>query len=315
MRLGVDPSPVLGGGLDTFREGTLMKINRAATDSRILLLLVLLLFASTATGQDSPELSWKKPEGAESFAAAKVAYEASDFKVAYQKFKDARKQAKNRATRSHVDLWLGATEGANELQALKKQAADGKESSAYRLAEKNYPKFAATPIGEEYKKFVNEMQRKLFQVLEDFERVSKRYSAKYGKTFVEEEGHVQEGKRSLKWLVAPGQTELKVKGIPRNLSGYKSIAFYLDMPKGGSAYQVVFVVPGSAEAGVAQVQVVKNAYIMQMKSHKGLKRIEIPLRNFKGQGQASWDRVQDFRIQFLGGKRFTAYVDFIALLK
>ncbi|MEC9476369.1 MAG: hypothetical protein VX764_04950 [Planctomycetota bacterium] len=292
-----------------------MKINITATGPGILLLLVVLLLSAAVTAQDSPELSWKKSEGAESFEAAKAAYEASDFKTAYAKFKEARKQAKNRSTRSHVDLWLGATEGANELQALKKQASGGKESAAYRIAEKNYPRFASTPIGAEYKKFVNELQRKLFQVLEDFERVSKRYSSKYGKSFIDEDGRVQEGERALKWDVAPGQTELKVKGIPRNLTGYKSIAFYLDMPKGGSAYQLVFVVPGSAEEGVAQVQVVKNAYIMQMKSHKGLKRIEIPLKNFKGQGAASWDRVQDFRIQFLGGKRFTAYVDFIALLK
>ena len=290
-----------------------MKINCAVKHSGILLLFVLLLLPVSA--QDAPELSWKKSEGAESFEAAKVAYEAGDYKTAYQAFKDARKQAKNRSTRSHVDRWLAATEGANELAALKKQAANGKNSAAYRIAEKNYPKFAETPIGPEYKKFVNEMQRKLFQVLEDFERVSKRYSAKYGKSFVDEAGVVQEGQRALKWQVAPGQTELKVKGIPRNLTGYKAIAFYLDMPTGGSAYQLVFVVPGSSEAGVTQVQVVKNAFIMQMKSHRGLKRIEIPLKHFKGQGNAEWGRVQDFRIQFLGGKKFTAYIDFIALLK
>ena len=290
-----------------------MKINSVSRCSAILLMAILLLLPVSA--QDSPELSWKKSEGAQSFEAAKTAYQAGDYKTAYQEFKNARKQAKNRATRSHVDLWLGATEGANELAALKKQALGGKESAAYRIAEKNYSRFAATPIGEEYKKFVTEMQRKLFHVLEDFERVSKRYSVKYGKSFTDEKGLVQEGERALQWQVAPGQTELKVKGIPRNLTGYKAIAFYLDMPRGGSAYQLVFVVPGSAQVGVAQVQVVKNAYIMMMKSHKGLKRIEIPLRNFRGQGDVSWDRVQDFRIQFLGGKRFTAYVDFIALLK
>lgn len=292
-----------------------MKINETAGFLGIILLGLLLVLPASVSGQDAPQLSWKRAEGAEAFEAGKAAYDSGDFKTAYQKFKDARKQAKDRSTRSHVDLWLKGTEGANELNALKKQAADGKESAAYRLAEKNYSKFTGTPIGPEYKKFLTEMQRKLFQVLEDFERVSKRYSAKYGKTFVDEAERVQEGERALKWEVGPGQTELKVKGIPRNLVGYKSIAFYLDMPKGGSAYQLVFVVPGSAEEGLTQVQVVKNAFISQMKSHKGLKRIEVPLRNFKGQGGASWDRVQDFRIQFLGGKRFTAYVDFIALLK
>ncbi|MGE4619514.1 MAG: hypothetical protein AAEJ04_06875 [Planctomycetota bacterium] len=291
-----------------------MKINSTVVCSGLLLLVALLLSVSLSA-QDAPELSWKKSEGAESFAAGKAAYEAGDYKTAYQKFKDARKQAKNRDTRSHVDLWLGGTEGANELAALRKQASGGKESAAYRIAQKNYLKFAPTPIGAEYKKFVTELQRKLFQVLEDFERVSKRYSAKYGKTFIDEAEFVLEGKRSLKWEVAPGQTELKVKGLPRSLVGYKSISFYLNMPRGGSSYQLVFLVPGTSEAGVSQVQVIKNAYIMQMKSHKGLKRIDIPLKNFKGQGDVSWDRVADFRIQFIGGKRFTAYVDFIALQK
>ena len=108
---------VLDGGFALCREGTLMKINITATGPGILLLLVVLLLSAAVTAQDSPELSWKKSEGAESFEAAKAAYEASDFKSAYAKFKEARKQAKNRSTRSHVDLWLGATEGAN-VQSL-----------------------------------------------------------------------------------------------------------------------------------------------------------------------------------------------------
>ena len=297
------------------KESPMTKLAFPTRSRWIWLLVLLLLPASLVRGQDSPELTWKKEAGAVAFTEAKTAYEAGDYKTAYGKFKDARKQAKNRNTRAHVDVWLAATEGANELAALKRQAEGGKEKAAYRIADKNYPKFAATPIGAEYKQFITELQRKLFHVLEDFERVSRRYSEKYGKKFIDEVGLVQEGQRALQWDVASGKTELKIKGLPASLSGFKSIAFYLDMPKGGAPYQLVFVVPGSAKAGVTQVQLVKNAYIMQMKSHKGLKRIEVPLRNFKGQGDVSWDRVRDFRIQFLSAKKFTAYVDFIALLK
>ena len=78
---------------------------------------------------------------------------------------------------------------------------------------------------------------------------------------------------------------------------------------------MVFVVPGTSDEGLSKVTTVQNAYIAQMKSHRGLKRIEVPLKNFKGQGNVEWARVKDFRIQFLGGKKFTAYVDFIALQK
>ncbi|MDE0959642.1 MAG: hypothetical protein OSB09_02575 [Planctomycetota bacterium] len=293
-----------------------MKIQSISSALVVSMLLgALLLSTSFLAAQAAPELSWKKGDGAEVFQQGKTAYEADQFKEAYAFFKDARKKAKNRDTRSHVGRWLASTEGANELQALKKQASEGKESAAYRMAVKNYAKFSETFIGEEYKNFLTGLQRKLFHVLEDFERVSRRYSEKYGKKFIDEVEWVQEGKRALQWDVASGKTELKIKGVPGGLSAYKSIAFYLDMPRGGSPYQLVFVVPGKSEAGVSQVQVVNNAYIAQMKSHKGLKRIEVPLRNFKGQGDVSWDRVKDFRIQFLGAKKFTAYVDFIALLK
>ncbi len=291
----------------------------SATRSLIAMLCLVALICTPllqVSGQDdSVSLHWKRDEGAVAFKEAQEAYKAGDFKTAFGRFKDARKQAKNRDTRSHVDRWLASTEGANELAALKKQAAEGKESAAYRLAEKNYPRFAETFIGADYKAFVMEMQKKLFHVLEDFERVSRRFSEKFGKKFTDEAEVVQEGKRALQWDVAPGKNELKIKTLPRNLSGFKSVAFYLDLPRGGGAYQLVFTVPGSADAGVSQVQVVKNAYIAQMKAHKGLKRIEVPLRNFKGQGDVAWERVKDFRIQFIGGKRFTAYIDFIALLK
>ena len=99
------------------------------------------------------------------------------------------------------------------------------------------------------------------------------------------------------------------------MDSYKSLVMYLDMPKGGSAYQMVFVVPGTSDEGLSKVTTVQNAYIAQMKAHRGLKRIEVPLKNFKGQGNVEWARDKDLRSQCLGGKKFTAYIDFVALQK
>lgn len=282
----------------------------------VLCLLTLVGWGSSELlAQQDPDLAWKKPEGATLFEEARGAYDAMEFAAAVQKFKAARKQAKNRTTRMHIDNWLLATEGANELNALKKQAQAGKESAAYRIGAKNYPRFAQSPIGPDYKKFLTEMESKLFVVLDDFERVSRRYSEKFGKKFIDDENLVQQGKRALEWKVSSKASELKIKSLPRNMESFKSLVMYLDMPKGGAAYQLVFVVPGTSDEGLSKVTTVQNAYIAQMKSHRGLKRIEVPLKNFKGQGNVEWARVKDFRIQFLGGKKFTAYVDFIALQK
>ncbi len=116
--------------------------------------------------EQDPDLAWKKPVGAQLFEEARTAYDAKEYAEAVKKFKDARKQAKNRATRMHIDNWMLATEGANELNALIQQAKGGKESAAYRIGAKNYPRFAQSPIGPEYKKFLTEMETKLFVVLE-----------------------------------------------------------------------------------------------------------------------------------------------------
>ncbi|MAJ28363.1 hypothetical protein CBD41_02955 [bacterium TMED181] len=284
-------------------------------------ILTLCLFAflgcwpMNLIAQDSPDLAWKKPEGAALFEEGRGAFDAKEFANAVEKFKAARKQAKNRATRMHIDNWLLATEGANELNALIQQAKIGKESAAYRIGAKNYPRYSQSPIGPEYKKFLTEMETKLFVVLDDFERVSRRYSEKFGKKFIDDPKLVQQGKRALEWKVSSSASELKIKTLPRNMDSYKSLVMYLDMPKGGSAYQMVFVVPGTSDEGLSKVTTVQNAYIAQMKAHRGLKRIEVPLKNFKGQGNVEWARVKDFRIQFLGGKKFTAYIDFVALQK
>ena len=188
-------------------------------------------------------------------------FRSKDFAKAVEKFKAARKQAKNRTTRMYIDNWLLATEGANELNALQQQAKQGKESAAYRIGAKNYPRYAQSPIGPEYKKFLTEMESKLFVVLDDFERVSKRYSEKFGKKFIDDPKLVQQGKRALEWKVSSKANELKIKSLPRNMDSFKSLVMYLDMPAGGSAYQMVFVVPGTSDEGLSKVTTDRKSHV------------------------------------------------------
>ena len=143
--------------------------------------------------------------------------------------------------------------------------------------------------------------------------MSGRFSEKYGKTFIDDAEFVQEGRRALKWDVDSKNFELKIKDIPANLNGYKSISFWLDFPKTNGSYQVVLVCPGKSRGQTGTR--FQNAFIQQMKPHRGAKRVDVPLKGFNAQGSASLDNVQDFRIQFIGGKRLTCYLDFIALEK
>lgn len=273
--------------------------------------VALLALSGAVVSQD--ELTWKRPDGAQLFEQGQKAYEAGDFKAAFDSFKSARKHAKNRQTRTAVDRWLLGTEGANELAALRKQDEKGSVGSAYKVAAEKVSKYLGTPIEKEYRDFVTSLQRKLFKVLEDFERVSGRYSEKYGKKFIDDPERVQEGRRALKWDVNSKNYELKVKDLPRNLNGYKSVSFYLDFPKANGAYNLVLVCPGKSQGQTGTR--FQNAFIKQMKPHRGLKRVEVPLKGFNAQGNAALDNVQDLRIQFIGGKRFTCFIDFIALEK
>lgn len=281
-------------------------------------LTVALLVGATLSAQDPEkvELAWKKPEGATLFEEGKAHFEAKAYKDAISSFEDARKQAKDRPTKHEVDRWIDGTKGANELEALRKQVEAGRKAAAYAHAEKNLSKYDDTPIGEEYKSFVEMLEKELFFVLEDFDRESNRYSEKYGKTFIDDPEMVKQGKKSLRWEVDKDNFELKVKNLPGDMAAYENgaVIFWLHFEKNGGPFQLVFNVPGksSSDRGTR----IDNAFIKTgMQSHKGWKRIEVPLKQFNAQGDVSWDRVRDFRIQFLGGRRFTCTMDQISLRK
>ena len=266
---------------------------------------------------DEVELVWKKPAGKEAFDLGKAEYEAGHFKEAHEAFKDAKRHAKDKATKAELGRWERGAVGGKELAELKKHVDAGRASDAYTIAEKNYRLYEATPVGPAYKQFLEDLEKKLFTVIEDFERKTARYSEKYGKTFVEDADVVKQGKRCLRWEVNKKNYELKVKDLPKDLDAYAkgAVVFWLKFEGGSGPYQLAFDVPGKGTAATTGARV-DNAFIMQMKAHSGgWKKIEVPLKSFTQQGSVEWSRVRDFRIQFLGGRKFTCHVDSIKLRK
>ena len=270
-----------------------------------------------ALAADEVELVFRKPAGQEKFDEAMELYNAENFKDAYKAFKDSRKHAKDRPTKTKLAQWMQASKGGLELAGLKKRVEEGRAAAAHTHAEKIFPEFVHTPIETAFREFIAKLEKDLYTVLESFDKTSNRYSEKYGKTFVNDEKMVRQGEQCLKWDVNRQNFELKVKRIPKDLEGYEdtgALVFWLNFDKGSAPYDLIFAVPGKGSSERTGERV-DNAYIKQMKPHKGWKKIVVPLKQFIGQGDVEWARVRDFRIQFRGGKKFTCHVDAIMLRK
>ena len=146
-------------------------------------------------------------------------------------------------------------------------------------------------------------------------RCSTTYSEKFGKSFDTDPKEVRQGKRFLKWEVDKKKKAhvLRVHKIPNDLTAYKAVSFWLGFPKNSGPYQVVFKGLGKTRSDYGKMLV--NGFFNLRKGHRGWKRIEIPLKLFSLQGEAKWEFIKDFRIEFTTTKKLTVYVDSISLIK
>ena len=267
-----------------------------------------------AGADKEPTLAWRKAEGAEKYEAAKKLFEEKNYKEAGATFKDARKLAKGRVTKEQVNKWLLASEGGLRLASLQKQI-DTNPRGVYALLEKFQRQYAETPIGADYEKALTQLRSRLFVSLETFDRPSKRYSEKFGKTFVKDPKFVKQGFRALKWETINHPSSLKVSSVPRNLTQFKAVSFWINFPKSGMPYWVVFKGKGKSSAGLAGTQLTDNTYSVQRKHKKGWHRVEIPFSDFTQFGNVSWDKIESFQIYFDQKRKITLYVDDICLVK
>ncbi|MGE3166646.1 MAG: hypothetical protein AB7O52_17225 [Planctomycetota bacterium] len=274
------------------------------------------LLLASAGDVDPASLEWKKPEAAADFKAATEAFDAGKFKEAHEAFKGLKKHAKNDETKRVVESYQRGAEGGYRLAGLQAMAKSGDRHKAFQEAEKSVANYRDTPIGAAFDKFVAELSAELFTWIENFESKGSRYSESKGKTFIDDPKFVREGSRSLRWETGGDNTVLKVRGdqIPQDLSTYRALSVWILFEGRGLPFEFVFVSKGTAQQPVSG-DTVKNGFFKSMKAHSGWQRLEVPLAEFVSQGAATWNNIEDFRIQFSKGQKVTLYVDGISLIK
>ena len=263
----------------------------------------------------APAWEWKKPEGAEQYAAAKKDFEAGKYSAAGKAFSSLRKLAKDKATKKEVALYRAACEGGIKLGVYAKKAKSSKYK-AYLDASKNAPKYVGTPIQKKYDDFIAQLRADVFQEVENFDRSGSRFLEKNGKTFIKDEKWVKQGTQSLKWVASGDNISLKVKGrsLPDDLTPYAAISLWVCFPQKKAPFSLAFRCRGSSKENTQNAMVV-NAFVKTLPGHKGWKRVEVPLKGFRSQGKTDWKNIKDFRIEFNGPPNLTLYLDDITLIK
>lgn len=282
-----------------------------------LLSLTCVLLLASDTTIDPAELEWRKPEGGDLFTQAQKAFDEESYKESYDLFKKLKKLAKNKKAKITVALYRKGAEGGYKLAGFKERIEKSPKHKIYLEAEKAFSSdYRDTPVAAAYEEFLKKLAGELFNRIENFESKGKRYSEKFGKTFIEEPKLVKEGRRSLRWETKGKHNVLKIKGkqVPDRLTGFRAVSFWMYFDGRGAPFEAMFICKGDSKRTVSQ-ETLKNGYFKALKAHKGWKRIEIPLKEFAQQGKADWGKVEDFRIQFNEGAKVTVYLDDISLIK
>lgn len=264
-----------------------------------------------AKAEPKVELKWKKPDGQANFDAGVAAFEKEEYRTAEGLFKDAKRHAKNKATKNEIKRWRRGVRGGVMLKALTEKKK--KKREIWVEAQKAMGTFEGTPVAAKYKDLVDSLGKEVSFLIEGFERVSNRYSEKFGKKFVDDEKIVRSGKRCIEWKTTGNDAELKVEKLPRDLSAFHSVSVWINFPKRSAPYQLVFKGKGKTQSNYGQSMT--NAFLLSMKPHKGWKRIDVPLKSFAVQGDVKWSSIQDFRIQFIGKRNVLLHVDDIMLIR
>ncbi|MEM7263776.1 MAG: hypothetical protein AAF488_17440 [Planctomycetota bacterium] len=257
------------------------------------------------------ELEWKKDEGKELFEEGLKALEANELKEAEGKFKDAAKLAKGKKSSRIVKAYR---QGTRVLRTYDAQLAAGRKRQALKVIEDALPEFTGHGLEPRLQEIRTTLSREVYHVLEDFERESNRFSEKFGKTWEKDPKFVRQGEQAMKWVTTGQDAELKVKNTPRNLTRYDSVAFWIYFPRKGPGFDLIFKGKGKSKTAVTGTAI-SNAFFYSQSGFKGWRRIEIPFKRFKEQGEVSWSSIEDFRIQFKGKRTITLYVDDIVLIR
>jgi hypothetical protein len=259
-----------------------------------------------------------------SFETAQQLYGTGDYKKAESLFKRALRKAKTKKDKVLVQKWVKAAGGGKILATLERRAKKQQLNRAYEEARGHARKYAGTPAEALFEKFIKELEAELIVVLQNFDRVSARYTKKYGKTYVREPKPELDGTQCLRWTNTTERppAALKIQQVPRDWRPFGFLEFWVNVARAPSDPQAVIACKKGAGAKKKPRRGRKSSpdgfLIARLKlgNTKGeWQRIRLALSEFKATGAASLDAVEYFSMQVGGGTQFDLLIDRVSLYR
>lgn len=282
--------------------------------------------ASPKTAEPTPE--FRSESAAESFKEGLGLYEKKEFEDAERAFKKALSSAKDSASRDIVKNWVVAAEYSPSLEKTAKLVEEKRYSEATKFLTQIQAKIDGTPAMKRWTELATQVETALYQTLEGFDVVSRRYSPKYGKTFVNDRSQVFRGEHCLRWQNTPDNKAgvLKIANVPPDWEKIEALEVWVNTPVALPLETVVLTDKDPKAGGKnapparprAPGQQIVTSYMQELivKPAPGRwQRVYLPLAQFKPQGDPTFSKVKEVRFQIPGGRKFDFLIDEIRLKK
>lgn len=279
-------------------------------------------------GSKAAAPAFKTEKAKAEFDKAQSLYKEGEYKDASSAFKKAARGAASTKDKKLVESWVKACDGARYVGAVKKLMEQNRLQAAHAQLAKIQRRCLGNPSESLLMEVVGELDKRLFVMLENFDQRSGRYTAKYGKTWINDPRIVIRGKQCLRWTNTkdgkPGM--LKVTTIPqeaRNLTRFDAIEFWMSYTIPPAAQVVILcgkaqkkdkgTLPQPRQPGVK----VQDAFFgkVAFAQKKGWQLVRLKLNTFQASGNPTLADVKDIRIQIPRNKAFDFYIDDIRLMR
>lgn len=301
-------------------------------------LCFLLASLSPAPGQEppppqsaTPEPQFKKESSKASFEKGKALFEKGDYKKAARQFKSALRGTESKADREIVSRWEKGAKAAPQVAVARRFMDQKQLHTAYGHLMKVYSRVIGTPALQIWQKTNDELEKKLFVRLENFDHKRSYFSKKYGKTFERRPELLLNGKgMCLRWQntpdLKPGMLKLPV--VPSNWDEFHAVQFWVRTPRPVPIDVVVTtaeaprtgkgprppslpVPPGGRKRKIVHSFMAPRV----LKALAGWQLYQVRLVELKPSGNPSYSVVKDFRLQIHGGRKYDFLIDDIRLMR
>ena len=299
---------------------------------------VVALDAGTAQAQDEasqstePQPEFKKEEAKGRFEKGQALFKDGKYKKAGKEFKAASRGAASKNDKAIVRKWQDAAKFAPYLDRARRLQKRKQLKKAYDELSALRPHLKGTPADELWQQIAKEIEAELFQPIETFD-LGGNYSKKFGKTLIDDPAVVFKGKRCLRWQNTRDRKagmlkiELKRMRTPPDWTDFQSVEFWVQSPT-PVPIQVFLMTdreagggkrPGKPKppSGGKKGEDVMTSFMMEatLASPGQWKKISLDLQTFRAQGDPSFKKVNQFRVQIAAGRQYDILIDEIRLVR